>query len=126
MPGPPRWYDRLLDLMLGEDETVPKNRIVLICKSCRLVNGQAPPGTKSLAELGTWKCMSCGAMNGEMDEGRKIMREVLGGGGGKSDAGSVQEADSDRSSDIVKVEGDEYSGNDGEHLKPRARSTNRG
>ncbi|KAI0130376.1 hypothetical protein BJ170DRAFT_313151 [Xylariales sp. AK1849] len=76
-PGAPRWYDRILDLMLGDDETAPKNRIVLICQTCRLVNGQAPPGTKSLAEVGQWKCMSCGAINGEMDEGKKIMQEVL-------------------------------------------------
>ncbi|KAK8098913.1 uncharacterized protein PG998_012154 [Apiospora kogelbergensis] len=78
-PNTHRWYDRILDLMLGEDETAPKNRIVLICQNCRLVNGQAPPGTKALADVGLWKCMSCGSMNGEMDEGKKIMREVLGG-----------------------------------------------
>ncbi|KAK6839973.1 hypothetical protein PG987_005839 [Apiospora arundinis] len=60
-PNTHRWYDRILDLMLGEDETAPKNRIVLICQNCRLVNGQAPPGTKALAD------------------GKKIMREVLGG-----------------------------------------------
>ncbi|KAJ1325452.1 endoplasmic reticulum junction formation protein lunapark [Microdochium nivale] len=78
-PGPPRWYDRMMDLMLGDDETAPKNRIVLICARCRLVNGQAPPGTRTLHELGQWKCMGCGTMNGEMDEGKKIMREVLGG-----------------------------------------------
>ncbi|KAM0276509.1 hypothetical protein ACHAQH_006658 [Verticillium albo-atrum] len=72
------WYDRIMDLLLGEDETAPKNRVVLICHSCRLVNGQAPPGTKSLAELGMWKCMSCGAANGEMDEGKRIVNEVLG------------------------------------------------
>ncbi|KAK8005541.1 hypothetical protein PG990_011578 [Apiospora arundinis] len=78
-PNTHRWYDRILDLMLGEDETAPKNRIVLICQNCRLVNGQAPPGTKALADIGLWKCMSCGSMNGEMDEGKKIMREVLGG-----------------------------------------------
>lgn len=78
-PGPPRWYDRVMDLMLGDDETAPKNRIVLICARCRLVNGQAPPGTKALSELGQWKCMGCGVLNGEMDEGKKIMREVTGG-----------------------------------------------
>lgn len=65
--------------MLGDDETAPKNRIVLICARCRLVNGQAPPGTKALSELGQWKCMGCGVLNGEMDEGKKIMREVTGG-----------------------------------------------
>ncbi|RDA82572.1 hypothetical protein CP532_3068 [Ophiocordyceps camponoti-leonardi (nom. inval.)] len=57
------WYDRIFDVLLGEDEAAPKNRIALICQSCRLVNGQAPPGTKSLAELGSWRCMACGALN---------------------------------------------------------------
>ncbi|AEO64943.1 dcedd2da-beb5-4c7e-85f6-3e85df43df87 [Thermothielavioides terrestris] len=79
--GPPaetHWYDRILDALLGEDETAAKNRIVLICSKCRLVNGQAPPGTKSLSELGMWKCMACGATNGEMDEGTRIVQEVLG------------------------------------------------
>ncbi|KAK5999143.1 hypothetical protein PT974_01532 [Cladobotryum mycophilum] len=76
-PPEPHWYDRIFDVLLGEDETAAKNRIVLICKSCRLVNGQAPPGTKTLAELGTWRCMACGAPNGEMDEGKRIVREVL-------------------------------------------------
>ncbi|KAM0545941.1 hypothetical protein HYE67_001080 [Fusarium culmorum] len=71
------WYDRIFDVLLGEDETAPKNRIVLICQSCRVVNGQAPPGTKTLSELGQWRCMSCGASNGELDEGRRIMNEVL-------------------------------------------------
>lgn len=73
-----RWYDRLFDVILGEDETAPKNRIVLLCTSCRLVNGQAPPGVKSLVELGKWRCMGCGVENGvEEDEGKRIVREVL-------------------------------------------------
>jgi hypothetical protein len=76
-PTEPHWYDRIFDVLLGEDETAAKNRIVLICKSCRLVNGQAPPGTKSLGELGMWKCMACGTPNGEMDEGKRIVRDVL-------------------------------------------------
>lgn len=76
-PSEPHWYDRILDTLLGEDETAAKNRIVLICSKCRLVNGQAPPGTKSLSELGQWKCISCGALNGELDEGKRIMQEVL-------------------------------------------------
>ncbi|KJZ74305.1 hypothetical protein HIM_06311 [Hirsutella minnesotensis 3608] len=76
-PAEPHWYDRIFDVLLGEDETASRNRIALICRSCRLVNGQAPPGTRSLAEVGTWKCMSCGTSNGEPDEGRKILREVV-------------------------------------------------
>lgn len=73
-----RWYDRLFDVILGEDETAPQNRIVLLCSSCRLVNGQAAPGVKSLSDIGRWRCMSCGAHNGvEEDEGKRIVREVL-------------------------------------------------
>jgi hypothetical protein len=70
------WYDRILDLLLGEDETSPKNRIVLICKHCRLVNGQAPPGVKRIEELGKWRCIGCGGWNGEVDEGAKIVEEI--------------------------------------------------
>ena len=81
-PAEPRWYDRILDLLLGEDETASKNRFVLICGACRLVNGQAPPGTRSLADVGRWRCMGCQAMNGEEapePEGQRIVREVLKG-----------------------------------------------
>ncbi|GAW15535.1 hypothetical protein ANO14919_049490 [Xylariales sp. No.14919] len=117
-PGPPRWYDRILDLMLGEDETAPKNRIVLICEECRLVNGQAPPGVKNVAELGAWKCMGCRATNGEMDEGKKIIQEVLSGKKTTRDESrSTDERDSDRSSDVVvKVEreGDDNSQSEAE------------
>ncbi|OOF92936.1 hypothetical protein ASPCADRAFT_209590 [Aspergillus carbonarius ITEM 5010] len=67
-----QWYDRLLDVLLGEDETQPKNRIVLICSTCRLVNGQAPPGVKTLEELGRWRCGSCGAWNGEESEAKVL------------------------------------------------------
>ncbi|KAF4451951.1 Protein lunapark [Fusarium austroafricanum] len=97
--GPPEthWYDRIFDVLLGEDETAPKNRIVLICKSCRLVNGQAPPGTKALSEIGQWRCMSCGALNGEMDEGKRIMNEVLG---------AAKEAGTDKESDLASEKGE--------------------
>ncbi|KAG9240807.1 hypothetical protein BJ878DRAFT_524094 [Calycina marina] len=70
------WYDRVLDLLLGEDETSPRNRIALICQNCRLVNGQAPPGTKTLGELGRWRCLGCGGINGEVDEGVKAVQEM--------------------------------------------------
>lgn len=70
------WYDRILDLLMGEDETLPKNRVALICQNCRLVNGQAPPGTRTLAELGKWRCFGCGSMNGEEDEAAKVVKEM--------------------------------------------------
>ena len=75
--GQGHWYDKVMELLLGDDETAAKNRIVLICQRCRLVNGQAPPGTNSLAEVGSWRCMGCGNMNGEIDEGKRIVDEVL-------------------------------------------------
>ncbi|VBB73716.1 Putative protein of unknown function [Podospora comata] len=107
-PPEPHWYDRILDTLLGEDETAAKNRIVLICAKCRLVNGQAPPGTKSLAEIGKWKCMACGATNGEIDEGKRIVQEVLGGRGTKADsiAGTTDDEGGQSSSEIVEVERD--------------------
>lgn len=71
-----KWYDRFLDVLLGEDETSPKNRIVLICQNCRLVNGQAPPGVKGLDELGKWRCGGCGAWNGEESEAKKVLDSI--------------------------------------------------
>lgn len=76
------WYDRILDVMLGEDETLAKNRLVLLCSNpdCRLVNGQAPPGVKTLEELGRWRCHACGSWNGvePTSEVRKVIKEVTG------------------------------------------------
>ncbi|EXJ90295.1 hypothetical protein A1O1_03394 [Capronia coronata CBS 617.96] len=72
----PHWYDRILDVLLGEDETAAKNRLVLLCSKCRLVNGQAPPGVKSPEELGRWRCSGCGAWNGVESEGAKVVKEI--------------------------------------------------
>lgn len=72
----PRWYDRLLDVLLGEDETLPRNRLALICQTCRLVNGQAPPGMKSLEEVGRWRCGGCGAWNGVESETTRVLADI--------------------------------------------------
>ncbi|KAJ5301639.1 hypothetical protein PENANT_c002G04623 [Penicillium antarcticum] len=72
----PHWYDRLLDVLLGEDETQPRNRMVMICTSCRLVNGQAPPGIKTPEELGRWRCGSCGARNGSESETSQMLTSL--------------------------------------------------
>ena len=72
----PHWYDRILDVLLGEDETAAKNKLVLLCSRCRLVNGQAPPGVRTLEELGRWRCSGCGAWNGVESEGAKLVKEV--------------------------------------------------
>ncbi|KAM0720948.1 hypothetical protein Q7P37_003233 [Cladosporium fusiforme] len=69
-PAQPAWYDRLMDVVLGEDETQAKNRFALICAQCRLVNGQAPPGARALEDVGRWRCKECHAVNGvEKEEG---------------------------------------------------------
>lgn len=59
------WYDRILDALLGEDETQVKNRFALICSECRLVNGQAPPGARTIEDVGRWRCGGCSAWNGK-------------------------------------------------------------
>ena len=71
-----KWYDRLMDVLLGEDESNPKNRLALICKQCRLVNGQAPPGVKQLEDVGKWRCSGCGTMNGEESEAKRLVHEI--------------------------------------------------
>jgi len=85
---------------MGEDETSPKNRMALICQSCRLVNGQAPPGTKSPADLGKWRCFGCGAWNGEEDEAVKIVKEM------KEKIERDYPATEDSSTDAVEAEKD--------------------
>ncbi len=65
-----------MDVLLGEDETLPKNRMALICKHCRLVNGQAPPGIKRPEDLGKWRCGGCGGWNGEENEAEKLVAEM--------------------------------------------------
>jgi len=72
----PHWYDRILDVLLGDDETAAKNRLVLLCSTCRLVNGQAPPGVNTLEALGRWRCAGCGSWNGVESEGAKVVKEI--------------------------------------------------
>jgi hypothetical protein len=114
------WYDRVLDLLMGEDETSPKHRVALICQNCRLVNGQAPPGTKRLADLGKWRCFGCGGWNGEEDEGAKAVQEM------KERIGTdpVVEAEpseqkkllgDDEASDVVGEEGEDHADEDAEN-----------
>ncbi|KAL8938776.1 MAG: hypothetical protein Q9211_003048 [Gyalolechia sp. 1 TL-2023] len=74
--GGPKWYDRLMDVVLGEDETLPRNRLALICHRCRLVNGQAPPGVQQLEEVGKWRCAGCNFMNGEEKEETRLLKQI--------------------------------------------------
>jgi hypothetical protein len=77
-PGPTerRWFDRLLDSIMGEDETLATMRLALVCSQCRLVNGLAPPGVRTLEEVGKWRCRECGAWNGEEPETVRIVKAV--------------------------------------------------
>lgn len=75
-PDRPSFLDRILDLIVGEDESDARNRIVLLCTTCKTVNGQAPPGTRSLAELGRWRCGACGAWNGVEGDSDKIIEQA--------------------------------------------------
>jgi hypothetical protein len=70
------WYDRILDALLGEDETQAKNRLALICSECRLVNGQAPPGARGIEDVGRWRCSSCRAWNGQ-EKPREHVQELV-------------------------------------------------
>ena len=65
-----------MDVLLGEDETLPGKRLALICSNCRLVNGQAPPGVKRLADVGKWRCGGCGTINGEETDVKKIVDSI--------------------------------------------------
>lgn len=100
----PHWYDRLLDVLLGEDEMQPRNRMAMICASCRLVNGQAPPGIKTPEELGRWRCGSCGSWNGVESETNKILttlREAV------APEGNLELASTETLSERESVEDDE-------------------
>ena len=137
----PQWYDRLLDVVLGEDETSAKNRFALICKNCRMVNGLAPPGARSLDEMDEWGCARCGAMNGGRKRPTEVKREpeseseptVHPGPEPKSSEARVTRSraklegsaaeESDRSDVEIKAE----SGDDGpETPKPKLKARTRG
>lgn len=62
-PYVPRWYDRILDVLVGEDEMSPKNRYALICANCRNHNGLAQYG--ELPESVVYICPHCGFKNGQ-------------------------------------------------------------
>lgn len=60
-PRPSQWYDRVLDLIVGDDETSPSNRFALICKKCHSHNGLLPPGDNPSDVKYT--CPRCGYFN---------------------------------------------------------------
>ena len=86
----PKWYDRILDVVLGEDETHARNRMALICEKCRLVNGQAPPSARTPEDVGRWRCSSCHAWNGVESEEKRIMQQM--GGAPRASKGGADES----------------------------------
>lgn len=101
------WYDRILDVMLGEDETLAKNRLALLCQNCRLVNGQAPPGVKTPEELGKWRCQSCGAWNGVQAEATKMVQEMAGVAPASPTAEPTSEEEEDHHAEVKTLDGGE-------------------
>jgi endoplasmic reticulum junction formation protein lunapark len=59
---PKTFLDRVLDLLVGEDENAADRRYALICRHCRAHNGLAPPGERA-EEVG-YLCGRCGGWNG--------------------------------------------------------------
>ena len=57
------WVDRLLDVILGENEESPDLRYALICSSCHQHNGLAPYG--QVPEQVKYICPRCGQVNGD-------------------------------------------------------------
>jgi endoplasmic reticulum junction formation protein lunapark len=59
---PTTFLDRVLDLLVGEDENAADKRYALICRHCRAHNGLAPPGERA-EEVG-YLCGRCSGWNG--------------------------------------------------------------
>lgn len=69
----PKWYDRILDVIVGEDEYSPKARYALICENCRNHNGLAQPG--ELPEYVVYICPHCGFRNGHEKHKKRHITE---------------------------------------------------
>ena len=61
-PHSKTFLERVLDLVVGEDENAADHRYALICRHCRTHNGLAPPGERG-DEVG-YLCGRCGGWNG--------------------------------------------------------------
>ncbi|KAF2843439.1 hypothetical protein M501DRAFT_994366 [Patellaria atrata CBS 101060] len=108
--GQPTWYDRLMDALMGEDETQAKNRIALICSKCRLVNGQAPPGTKTLEDVGRWRCGECKAWNGRENEAKKLVQQIAAEAQSQQGVSGVESKEISEANRVL--DSDESSGQD--------------
>ncbi|KAK7205190.1 hypothetical protein BZA70DRAFT_279280 [Myxozyma melibiosi] len=74
-PRDPKWYDRILDVIVGEDEMSPRNRYALLCSRCGTHNGLAPPGQEP-SEV-RYRCPVCGQWNPEKENAGDDDKEAL-------------------------------------------------
>ena len=63
-------FDRILDLLVGEDENSPMSREALICGHCGNHNGLAPKGEVALSVR--YLCPRCGNWNGKASENQEL------------------------------------------------------
>jgi hypothetical protein len=131
------WYDRIMDALLGEDETQAKNRLALICSECRLVNGQAPPGARTLEDVGRWRCGGCHAWNGKekpqddvvaslvqgWDTERKMREKELSGSKEMKEVKAEVGAEVEEEEDEDEDEDGEKEDQQEEEVPPPSRST---
>lgn len=75
IPYQPKWYDRILDLVAGEDEYSPKMRYALICQQCTAHNGLAQPGEQP--EDVVYICPHCGFKNGKTPRQKQLEGQEL-------------------------------------------------
>lgn len=81
-----------------------KNRFALICQNCRLINGQAPPGARTLEDVGKWRCQGCGSMNGVENEAEKLVKQASRGDVGSSNIPGRQEEYSSEDDENMQLE----------------------
>jgi Predicted integral membrane zinc-ribbon metal-binding protein len=74
------FFDRVLDLLVGEDENAADHRYALICRHCRAHNGLAPPGERG--DSVGYLCGRCGGWNGPEPNKQKEKSESTGKDGG--------------------------------------------
>jgi hypothetical protein len=114
-----------MDALLGEDETQAKNRLAMICAECRLVNGQAPPGARTLEDIGRWRCGGCRAWNGKEKPHDDVVASLVQGWDAERKAREeldrsrdAEEVAEEATEDAAEVEAEEEEENEDEDAAP--------
>lgn len=74
-PSHPTWMDRIMDIVLGENEQSPNNRYALICGRCHHHNGLATYG--QVPEQVVYVCPFCGFLNGNKPDSSSSVEPEL-------------------------------------------------